>query len=472
MNWKLVSGFLSLAMGAGLIWFIANRYDEDREQSPKVLAGPLNPNAFPSIPRCEKISLEDPVEEARRNIRKDDRRPFTVYGFTNGDVPGVFCPSGNYIMESRGGAMVSDVPEVCGENFSFSNADDNTMKAYNRELASDPRFQEITQCRPATYCEERHQKFGSGAVERDPQCPGEIAVFLSVAANGTQTALKAILEEFADTSPKTRDLKTSALLRALGRAKWENAEILLQAGADVNGRAFDSYPDEREWLDAPLAQVFNQLQDGDAAIERARWLMSKGADFRNPNSSNALLWAASTNNSEAIDFLLAAGARANGNVSEAELDRMATADIRTAGGMSRSTPFYAALSEATKRWGRRTSEEIGHADTENRKGRENAIRLLEAGGRFQTSVIYPRFRQDPDIKAMSIILAAAHREGRTKELVERMLYPNGKDRPTSPEDASGELREFLEYLEKVQACFEIEPKSMGDFIELCPSDAV
>ena len=432
----------------------------------------LNPHGFARAAACEAIVMEDPGAEAKANIAKGDRRPFTVHGFTPGDVPGVYCASGNYRLESRGGTFVSDMPDACGSH-AFSQAPAETMKAYNRVLASDAQFQKITGCRPSTYCEERYRKGPTDVQQRDPRCPAEPEVLARVAASGTAAALADVLKDFGDRSPEARDALTMAFIGALVRANWTNAEMLLSAGADVNGRAFDAYPDKREWLGSPLEALFNQNVDRQVQIDRARWLLTRGANFANPRAHQALTWAASGNDMVAVKFLLAQGASPNGPMPKVEQDRLAHGDIQSAGGGPGygMTPFYAALGEATQRWVRRTRDEVAHADAEQAKGRRNAIILYRAGGRFFVGMIYDRLRQEPDIKVVSILLAAAHREGRSHELIGRILYPNGRNRALDPGKTEGE-RALIVYLRKVEACSDIRPLPQGDHIKLCPGGDV
>src|SRR5207253_1343225 len=110
------------------------------------------------------------------------------------------------------------------------------------------------------------------------------------------------LKDFADHSPKTRDAVSAALLDALASARWANAETLLSAGADINGRAFDTYLDKRQWLGSPLETVFNWNNDSKSRVSRARWLFAHGADFSNPQAYRALTWAASSNDVDGVNF--------------------------------------------------------------------------------------------------------------------------------------------------------------------------
>lgn len=477
MRKQLVIAVAPLALGGGAgLFTLAKTGTEQQEQWGQPLGhqfGPLNPNGLPQIEACKSIKLNDPVAEAKANITKGDRRPFTVYGFTPGDVPGVFCPNGNYRMESRGGTFVSDIPDACGKN-SFSNAPPDAMRTYNRTLAADPKFQEITGCRPASYCEEQYRKGYSSPKERDPKCPAEPEVLSRLAQQSDPAKLSEALQDFADRSPRSRDAITVAFIGAIGRAKWKNTEILLRAGADVNGKAYAGYSDARAWLGSPLAQVFNQNDDQAAKIPRARWLISRGADFRNPESSRALLWAASSNDIEAVNFLLAQGASVHGGYPEKELDQLAKGDIKSAGGGYgyAPTPFYAAIRQATLDWAQRSPKEIAHARSENRKGRINAVTLYRAGGRFSVGTYYDELRRKPDIKVASIILATAHREGRLEDLIERLLYPNGREAPVLSLDASPELNALIDYLQTVDACPTIRPKPMTDYVKLCASGDV
>lgn len=477
MRKQLVIAIALSVLGSGVgLFALGERGGERQEHWGQPLGrqgGPLNPDGLPQIEACKSIDLADPVAEAKANIAKGDRRPFTVYGFTPRDVPGVFCPHGDYQMESRGGIFVSDVPDACGQH-SFSNAPPDAMQTYNRTLAADPKFREITGCRPATYCEEQYRKGNSWPKERDPKCPGEPEVLSRLAQQSDADKLTEALKDFADGSPRSRDAVTVAFLGAIGRAKWQNAEILLRAGADVNGKAYASYSDAREWLGSPLEAIFNQNSGVAAKIPRARWLISRGADFRNPASSRALLWAASGNDVEAVNFLLAQGASVHGGYPEEELDQLAKGDIRSAGGGYgyAQTPFYAAIRQATLDWAQRNPKEIAHARSENRKGRINAVTLYRAGGRFSVGTNYDELRRKPDIKVASIILAAAHRDGRLADLIERLLYPNGPERPILPPDASPELEGLIAYLQTVDACPTIRPKPMTDYVKLCVSGTV
>ncbi len=430
-------------------------------------AGSLNPNGFPQIAACKTIALDDPAGAAKANIAKGDLRPFTVYGFTSGDVSGVFCPSGNYRLESRGGTFVSDMPDACGSH-SFSNAAADRMETYNRTLAADPRFQKVSGCRPSTYCEERYGKGYRDADQRDPRCPAEPLVLVRIAENGTKADLAEALKDFAARSPTSRDAITSAFLSALKRAKWGNAETLLRAGADINGRAFDAYPDKRSWLGSPLEAVFNQNDDKAGKIFRARWLFAHGMNFSNPGAHQSLTWAAASNDIDAVNFLLAKGASPNGAIPKEEQDRLAQGNIQSAGGGFGygMTPFYSALGAARNRWARRTSEEIAHADREQRKGRINAVTLYRSGGRFFVGLIYDELRQSPDLKVASILLGAAHREGRREDLIERILFPSGHDAQFNPGKSGGE-RALIDYLRKVQACRVLRPVPKGDHVKLC-----
>ena len=148
-----------LVLAGGLLWLDHARNGVSVEaswgmsqpvQKPLERTGTaLNPHGLSRVAVCESIVIEDPAAEARANIAKEDRRPYMVYGFTPGDVPGVYCASGNYRMEGRVGIFVSDLPDACG-GYVFSNASPDKMQAYNRVLASDAAFQKITGCRPST----------------------------------------------------------------------------------------------------------------------------------------------------------------------------------------------------------------------------------------------------------------------------------------------------------------------------------
>jgi len=425
------------------------------------------------LPTCERITLTDPASLAKANIAKGDRRPFTVFGFTQNDVPGVFCPSGDYDMQSRGGTFVSDMPDACGAMVA-SVADPKQMLIYNRTLAADPEFQRITQCRPSTQCEERYRKRPSGRQTRDPECPAEPQLLSDVAARGSVLELQATLNDFTERSPANRDAKTAAFVAALGAAKWANADVLIKAGADLDGRGYAE--PKRPWLGSPLAAIFNQNQDKSSKLDRARWLFASGATLANPAANDALKWAAASNDTASVRFLLAKGALPNDNPArypDGYHERMFTGSIESAGGGPGygDTPFYMALEEATRNWARRTPEEIAYAETERRTGRINAVILYRAGGRFIVGPIYNGLRRSPDLKVASILFAAAHRAGRLEDLTNRILYPNGKDKPLSLGDTADE-RAFVSYVRAVQACPRLRPLPRVDDIKLCATGAI
>lgn len=88
--------------------------EESAPPPPTPPQGDLNPNDFPELSMCAAIPLKDQVGEAKANIEKGDLRPFATYGFFASDVPGVYCPAGNYNLERRAGTFVSDMPDACG----------------------------------------------------------------------------------------------------------------------------------------------------------------------------------------------------------------------------------------------------------------------------------------------------------------------------------------------------------------------
>jgi hypothetical protein len=456
---------LALVCGWGF-WLMKRGTGVHRMSPPEQAATPLNPHRFPALATCQSVALTDPAKEARANIAKGDLRPFAVYGFTQGNILGVYCPSRRYPLDYRGGTFVSDVPDACGHNV-FSNAPPDRMEAYNRVLAVDPRFQKLTGCRPSTYCEERYGKVYFSAVKRDPRCPGIPLLLTRVAESGANADLVDALADFRDRSPKSRDAITSAFIAALSQAQWANAETLLRAGANINGRAFDTYPDKREWLGSPLPAVFNKNGDTAIQIARARWLFANGLTFTNPQAHQGLTLAAASNNVDAVTFLLARGASPNGPFSKEEMDRLAKGDIRSAGGGygHGMTAFYAALDQAISNWSRETPEDRAYADAAELKARINAVTLYRAGGRFIVGKSY-NLRQHPDIKAASILLAAAYREGRMADVIDRILYSSGPGRPAGSSGANEELALAI-YLKTVKACPVIRPVPKSDHIKLC-----
>lgn len=454
-------------MGVAALGFWAALAGE-RAEAPQSSARPssaLNPHGYPKTAICATISLDDPIAEAKRNIAKGDLRPFTAYGFTPGYVPGIFCPSDSYSMDSRGGTFVSDMPDACG-GISFSNAAPDKMEAYNRVLGANPRFEEITGCRASTYCEEKYRKGYAAANARDPLCPGEPAILARIGQDGSTAALLDALQDFTDNSFKSRDAKTVAFAKALGRAKWANAEELLRAGADVNGRAFDTYPTKRQWLESPLGAIFNQNGDIANQLPRAKWLFENGADFSNPGAHQALTWAAFGNRVDAVAYLLSKGASPNGGISRGDQDRCAQASIESAGSACSGTPFYVALNQAQLLYTTDTPAAIAYADEQHRLARINAIALYRAGGRFSAGVGYDNLRGKPDTKVISILLAAAFREGRAKDVIDRML--SGAATARNP----AEQRELIKFLRAVGTCPAIQPIVKDDYVHLCPGRAV
>ncbi|MEO0698604.1 MAG: hypothetical protein AAFY81_02675 [Pseudomonadota bacterium] len=433
----------------------------------------LNPKGLPGIPTCKKIDLSDPQALAKANIAKQDRRPFMIYGFTRGTAPGIFCPSGEYTMDRLGGTFVSDIPDACGAH-SFSNAEPEAMTEYNRILAADSAFQKITGCRPANVCEERYKYGGYGTKQRDPECPGNLKVFNSIAVQGQPGALKAALQDFADGTPASLDAITTGFINALRSAKWENAEILLAAGADVNGtlKAKDqtSHDDRStpQGVDSPLAAVFYQSFDKQARIERARWLMEQGADFSNPAAAGALRFAARSEDEAAVAFLLDRGVPVSGDFPAERLDARLTGDIANNQRLSApQTPFSTAIRTAIVPRSVSSPEAIAKVAEERAAARRIAVTLYENGARFLPNDYATNLRIEPQIKPASILLAAAHRDGRFDELIEALIHPNGRDKPAYPANSSDKLKEFIGYLEALKVCDRIDPRPMGDHVKLC-----
>jgi hypothetical protein len=438
---------------------------EPRKQSERAS---LNPHGYPKLETCKPLALDDPAASARANIARDDLRPFTTFGFTPGDAPGIFCPKGNYAqLESRGGTFVSDMPDACG-TYSYAIASADKMETYNRLLAADRRFRDITGCRPSTYCEEKYRKHGGVGGKADPQCPAEPNILISVAESGTVADLGAMAKAFSDHSPRSRDAITTAFGAALARAKWDNAKLLLAAGADINGRAHDSYADGRIWLGSPLEKVFNQNGDPSTKIAMAKWLFSHGLTFANPKAHQALTWAAFANDVKAVDFLLHAGASPNGMVPKDRQDLLAKGDIRSAGAGSGfgDTPFYTALAQALLPRDRRTPEAAALADAEREKAEINAVTLYRAGGRFFVGMIYDNMGRSPNIHVVSILLAAAHREDRFGDLLDR-IAEGFTQNVTAKTDISADRRAMMTYIQQVKNCPLIRPAAKRDYVKLC-----
>lgn len=410
--------------------------------------GPLNPHGFPRLPMCKSIRLDHSVEEAAANIARGDLRPFTVYGFTPTDVPGVFCPHGRYEMESRGGRFVSDIPDACG-GMSFSNAPGTAMLAYNRIIAANPRFQAVTGCRPSTYCEERYRKGWADAPERDPQCPAEPGVLRAIAERGSVATLKDALQDFKGRSPHMRDAVTIAFVSALGAARWDNARLLLKAGADVNGRAFAPAQVSHPWLRSPLEALFNQTRDEAHRVQMADWLFEQGGNFSNPEAANALRWAAFSNDVAAVRYLVSKGAPVNhGN-----------------GGSQ-------ALVEAVKRaqlpYAEDDAKDKAFAEAEHKKARVIAVILYRAGARLPQSRHVRTGRDQWDVATASIVLAVAERQGGWEAMAAQLP---GETDGSSPE--SGAAPSPLgAYIAELRKCSRIAPRPQEDRVKLCAHGAV
>jgi hypothetical protein len=207
---------------------------------------PLNPHAFPRDRACEAVDLHDPVAAARARIAAGDLRPFGASSGFFFDVPGITCPADRPLHDNRGGAVGSDVADVCGGRYDFSPAPLEAMRAYNRTLAVDPQFRAITGCHVATYCEERYGKpWGTDARQRDPACPAEPAVLLAIARFGTPRALAEAIAELPRDDPATRALLTKALDRARLAPEQGNVRVLLRAGADPDADGKGRSPYDR-----------------------------------------------------------------------------------------------------------------------------------------------------------------------------------------------------------------------------------
>lgn len=428
----------------------------------------LNRNNYPKLASCQSTQLDHPEAEAKANIARGDLRPFAVFGFTPGDIPGVFCPSGNYRtdgrdgIDSRGGTFVSDVPDACGSH-SFSNAPRNRMEAYNRTLAADRRFQKITGCRPSTYCEEKYRKGFGDPKAADPKCPAEPRILYGVARQQPSTELVDVLKEFRSRTPRSRDAITDAFIGALQQAKWDNARLLLAAGADINGRAINAYPDNRKWLPSPLAAALDQNIDQKAKGPMVKWLLSKGADFSNPEAYKALNWAASENNVEAVAQLLARGADPNGGLPKKMQDIYAQAAIPSEAAYSYGpSPLYSAIYQAMLY--RRSASNSAHEKLH--RAEINVVVIYRAGGRFVANRAVSELREQPNLNIVSVLLAAAHREGRLRELIDYMMLSDSDGFSFSSYDRE-QRKALLWYLEQVKNCKDIRPVPEIDHVKLC-----
>jgi len=424
-------------------------------QNRRVAASP-----FPKLNACETIELVDPTREAATNIAKGDLRPFTVYGLTSPDAPGIICPDNQYHrLQSRGGTLVSDM-SVCGRGHSASNADPAAMEAYNRALGASPAFQQSTGCRAATYCESRYVKRPAHliATKLDPACPNEPGILSSIAGRGSAADLGAALSAYDGKSPRGKDLLTGALVAALESSNQVNAKILVAAGADINGRLRAPKDAAKPWGPSPLAALYSRDPKRADRLDMARWLLAHGASFINPRAHEALKSAVTWSERASVDLLIKGGASPNGALSRAELDSRAAGNIGTVVNDAFETPFYASIAHAAA-FGERVPEDTLAI----------AVRLYRAGGRYRAGLgdVFGR-RSDP--RALSVLLAAAHREGRLKEVATRI--ERGMSNLAASGGSSDAQRRTLDFVRAALACPTIRPVAMEDRIKLCSTGEV
>ncbi len=271
---------------------------------------------------------------------------------------------------------------------------------------------------------------------------------------------------------------TAALTTALSWEKWEAAKILLEAGADSNGQPYSAEQQAiGPWMESPLAAIFGHGNRffGDAdnhavELEMAELLFRHGATFRNPKAQWALIGATASGNLEGALFLLKAGASPNGMLTPSELEELAHGNIRSAGhGWDYArTAFYEALEGALRVHNQDTSAARSWAGDQKRKARILAVHFLEAGGRFIVGKIYDNeIQRDPDVDVISILLAAAHREGRLQELAARLVEGLELERKTDTPERAAARRDASAYVRSVLVCPSIRPRSAVDHMELC-----
>ncbi len=409
--------------------------------------------ALPKTRACATIALDDPVAEARRNMSRGDYRVFTVFGFTPGDAPGLLCTGEGVGIVSRGGTFVSDMPDACGA-FSHSNADPAKMRAYNEELGRNALFRKMTGCRTADYCETTYGKQGDprGRDARpDPRCPNEPAILIAMAANTEPAVLDAAIGGYDPKEPGFRDTLTQALIATCSRAQWANARLLVARGADVDGIVTD--PERRRFQSSPLNEVFNQNDDKAGQLPMARWLFAHGATVEKSQGHVALKWAAYSGNEAAVDFLLARGASPNGSIGARDLKHLTEGSIQSAGGGYGygDTAFYAAIDHAQTLRAEQTPSEKAWADDERRSGERIAVKLYKAGGLFFVGKVYDDLRDNPSTNIASILVAAAGRQGRADELIDRILEGVARNPADRPKQQAG-IDRLRAYLIAVKSC--------------------
>ena len=285
-----------------------HRPDPRAEQ--RRLEAALNPNGIPVDRLCVTVDMPDPVAAAQERISQGDRRPFKVGGFVHRpDIPGMVCTSESIqgAIPPRGGSFVSDIPDVCGGKRSFHNVPPASAALYNQTLAADPVFQRITQCRPTDVCEQIERTFNPKSGFQ-PQCAASHVILGRLASFGETNQFERALKAYPKETREQRDGLTQALNQAISLGRMDRAKALVAAGADVHGKLSTG-----ERTMNPLYQVFNQNSNKPDKISMATWLISKGADFTNPNGD-----VLGITEPEHTRFMIEHGAPVNGHPGDAE----------------------------------------------------------------------------------------------------------------------------------------------------------
>lgn len=430
---------------------IAQDTGQTRKQRYEQLEAALNPGHVPQDRRCQTVDLGDPVTAARERIRRNDLRPFMVMGFVaRSDVPGVSCPDDATYegMPPRGGSFVSDIPDVCGGGRSFHGVPIEAAAAYNRIIAGERRFQELTGCRGKDPCEDAEDRW-SAEMGFNASCPASAQILSRLAARGTDAAFAEALAAYPKATPAQRDGLTEAMLSAIASAKWDRMKALVAAGASTKGRLSDGTLTAN-----PVYQVFNQNGDKASKIPVARWLLSHGGDFT--NAKGEILGI--IDGVENVKFLLDAGAPPNG---------YEPADGRSASErpLMNVLKDLARHTETTKMKLDTLSPEVrqnvlGLAMREIEEKRAMAIMIFAAGGRPDDWNNTNWWRRRPgSITEASILLAYASEKGEFQRRITEMLPYGGK---------AAEGDDIMAYLKKASKCVRVEPRIVGTTVRLCP----
>lgn len=190
-----------------------------------------------SSPECTTLTMDDPAIEARRALKIKDYRVFTSRGMSSVSSPGLTCKDPDRLDDpvfSRGGTISSDIPDVCGNLYSFYNLPLDKQIAFNRTMGLDSGFVAATGCRAKTRCEMTGEWAVNAANYRyipHPRDRGTIPDCL-----GTPERLYALVinRDLENTKSELRKTsKTRSKRNKENSSQIEKALILAAAGGDV-----------------------------------------------------------------------------------------------------------------------------------------------------------------------------------------------------------------------------------------------